>query len=63
MRKIIFRAKRIKTGAWVYGDLVQRRERECHIWSKERGKMVSFDILSPLKEVRFLDTNVAATPS
>lgn len=22
-----------------------------------------FDILSPLKEVRFLDTNVAATPS
>ena len=26
-----------------------------------RGQM--FDILSPLKEVRFLDTNVAATPS
>ena len=22
-----------------------------------------FDILSPLKEVRFLDTNMAATPS
>lgn len=41
MRKIIFRAKRIKTGAWVYGDLVQRRERDCYIWSKERGKMVS----------------------
>ena len=41
MRKIIFRAKRIKTGAWVYGDLVQRRERDCHIWSKERGKIVS----------------------
>lgn len=28
-----------------------------------RGQMYKFDILSPLKEVRFLDTNVAATPS
>ena len=37
----------------VAGNVTDRTDRDYHL----------LDILSPLKEVRFLDTNVAATPS
>ena len=33
------------------------------VWVKPGAIAMYIDILSPLKEVRFLDTNVAATPS